>query len=378
VTFSIEDRTIFLTLAGSQAHGTAREGSDVDLRGVCVAPLSCRLSLYAQFEQHEGALGGGLSTVIDEHLEARGLMRPAKEIKTESVVYDITKFIGLCSNANPNALEILFANEQDWVFSTPWWKQIHDQRHRFLTKKIQQTFVGYAMAQLKKIRTHRSWLLAPPSQKPTRASLGLPPESTLNRDDQNRLEQAISEKIRGYGVADVEMPKATRLQVEERLNEFARDVLLTSEDELELRMGAVASHALEIPSQVISALNAERKYRAAMKQWDSYQDWKRQRNRARAELENKYGYDTKHAMHLVRLMRMGVETLETGEMHVRRPDAEELAQIRGGSMSFDELVELSIRLNEAMERARGQSGLPDHIDRVWADELAISLMIGHP
>ena len=31
--FPIEQHTIFLTLAGSQAHGTAREGSDVDLRG---------------------------------------------------------------------------------------------------------------------------------------------------------------------------------------------------------------------------------------------------------------------------------------------------------------------------------------------------------
>lgn len=40
--FSPERHTLFLALAGSQAHGTAREGSDVDLRGVCVAPLSLR------------------------------------------------------------------------------------------------------------------------------------------------------------------------------------------------------------------------------------------------------------------------------------------------------------------------------------------------
>ncbi len=37
--FPIEQHTVFLTLAGSQAHGTAREGSDVDVRGVCIAPL---------------------------------------------------------------------------------------------------------------------------------------------------------------------------------------------------------------------------------------------------------------------------------------------------------------------------------------------------
>lgn len=44
--FALEQHTIFLTLAGSQAHGTAREGSDVDVRGVCIAPLRLRLSLF--------------------------------------------------------------------------------------------------------------------------------------------------------------------------------------------------------------------------------------------------------------------------------------------------------------------------------------------
>lgn len=54
--FSLAERSIFLTLAGSHAHGTARDGSDIDLRGICVAPLSVRLSLFDGFEQHEGTL----------------------------------------------------------------------------------------------------------------------------------------------------------------------------------------------------------------------------------------------------------------------------------------------------------------------------------
>ena len=55
-----------------------------------------------------------------------------------------------------------------------------------------------------------------------------------------------------------------------------------------------------------------------MKHWDSYQTWKTHRNPARAELERQHGYDTKHAMHLIRLMRMGLEVLETGDLGVRR------------------------------------------------------------
>ncbi len=60
---------------------------------------------------------------------------------------------------------------------------------------------------------------------------------------------------------------------------------------------------------------------------------------AMAALEEKYGYDTKHAMHLVRLLRMGVEALRTGEVIVKRPDADELLAIRDGAWSYDEIVE---------------------------------------
>ena len=62
--FPLEQHTIFLTLAGSQAHGTARDGSDVDLRGVCVAPLSVRLSLFRAFEQYEGELPEPLAETV--------------------------------------------------------------------------------------------------------------------------------------------------------------------------------------------------------------------------------------------------------------------------------------------------------------------------
>ncbi len=44
-------------------------------------------------------------------------------------------------------------------------------------------------------------------------------------------------------------------------------------------------------------------------------------------------------MHLVRLMRMGLEVLETGVLRVRREDAEDLNAIRGGRMSYEELMD---------------------------------------
>jgi predicted nucleotidyltransferase len=241
---------------------------------------------------------------------------------------------------------------------------------------VQQTFLGYAMAQLKKVKTHRSWLLAPPTQKPSRNDFGLPEAGgTLSRDDQNRIEQSIADKIRSYGVDNIDMPRPARIAVQERLDAFCRDVLSASDDDLEEHMRAVATHALSLPADVVAALNAEKKYRAAMKHWESYQTWKRQRNPARAELERVHGYDTKHAMHLVRLMRMGLEILERGELLVRRHDAAELIAIRNGALSFDELLSAAAELEQHMRRAAARTTLADDVDHERVDRLAVDLML---
>jgi hypothetical protein len=48
--------------------------------------------------------------------------------------------------------------------------------------------------------------------------------------------------------------------------------------------------------------------------------------------------NTKHAMHLIRLLRMGEEILTTGKVKVKREDAQELLDIRNGALSYEELV----------------------------------------
>jgi len=379
--FPLDEHTIFLTLAGSQAHGTAREGSDVDLRGVCVAPLEVRLSLYGTFEQYEGSLPEALAAAVLPRIQLHPTAARALSVKTECVIFDVAKFVELCSAANPNTLEVLFADERDWVFETPAWRRLYEQRRRFLTQKVQQTFLGYAMAQLKKIRSHRSWLLKPPAHKPTREEFGLPAAGgTLSHDDQNRIEQSIADKIRSYGIDDIDMPKPTRVAVQQRLESCYRDVLAVSEAEpegalLDDALRAVATRALPLPSDVVTALNAEKKYRAAMKHWDAYQTWQRQRNPARAQLERTHGYDTKHAMHLVRLMRMGVEVLESGDLRVRRDDTHELLAIRGGAWSFDELLAHADAIRGQMQAAARTSSLPEDVDRGFVDALVFELAI---
>lgn len=375
-TAALDGTVLFVALAGSQAHGTAREGSDVDLRGVFVASLARRLSLFRTIEQHDGALDGAVGAAIHTRLRAHPTASVALSVKTESVLLDVGKFLSLCASANPNALEVLFADARDWMYETAAWERIHRDRHRFLSRKVRQTYLGYALAQLKRIGTHRSWLLRPPKAKPTREEFGLPGGATLSADDRDRIEQGVTERLRSWGLDTVEMPKSVRLELEERLRAFWQDLLEAGPLELDGRLRAVATASLHLPPEVAAALEAERKYRSAMKHWDSYRTWAASRNPARAELERRHGYDTKHAMHLVRLMRTGLEVLETADLRVRRPDSEELASIREGALSYDQLLALSTELQARMEAATANSPLPADVDPSFVDSLLMEIAPG--
>jgi len=48
----------------------------------------------------------------------------------------------------------------------------------------------------------------------------------------------------------------------------------------------------------------------------------------RKSLVEKFGYDTKNAAHLILLLRMGIEFLSVGVLHVKRHDAQELLEIK--------------------------------------------------
>jgi len=118
---------------------------------------------------------------------------------------------------------------------------------------------------------------------------------------------------------------------------------------------------------------AYRAYQAALKHWNQYQTWRKNRNPARAELERRHGYDTKHAMHLLRLLKMGAEILETGQVRVYRPDREWLAAVRNGLLTYEELLELAAAYEARLGQLYGCSSLPEEPDSAAAEALVVEL-----
>jgi uncharacterized protein len=90
---------------------------------------------------------------------------------------------------------------------------------------------------------------------------------------------------------------------------------------------------------------------------------KGQKNVHRAELEDKHGYDTKYAMHVIRLYGEAKELMEHGRISLPRPNRDELIEIRRGKYSLFEIRQLGTQLESEALAVRAKSKLPDEVDR---------------
>lgn len=113
------------------------------------------------------------------------------------------------------------------------------------------------------------------------------------------------------------------------------------------------------------------RYMADSKLYEHYQTWLANRNDVRSALEQKYGYDTKFGMHLIRLLTSGHELLQTGKMTLPCKNAELLMEIRNGKYTYDELVEMATALFHAVDDVR--SDLPVKPDYQRIENLVIGV-----
>lgn len=89
----------------------------------------------------------------------------------------------------------------------------------------------------------------------------------------------------------------------------------------------------------------------------------------RKALVREFSYDVKNAAHLIRLLRMGIEFLETGVLRVLRPDAEELISIKQGKWTLEQVKDEAERL---FARFKGiDSPLPEDIDLDAVNQLLV-------
>lgn len=342
----LSERTIYLTRHGSHAYGTNIPGSDEDFRGVAIAPREFYLGGLHKFEQ----------AVCNE---------------PDLTIFELKKFVSLASQANPNAIEILFVDDSDRLVVSAAGERLFAARDLFLSRRVKHTFSGYARAQLKRIDAHYRWLTKPPKAQPTRAEFRLPERTLIPQDQLAAAEAGIRQKLDSWSVDFLDdLPRDLREGILQKMTEHLAELQVCSDDTL----WQGAARAIGYDDNFIHLLDLEKRYAARKREWDNYQEWKKSRNPARAELEAKSGFDTKHGAHLVRLMRMCREILVTGRVNVRRPDAEELVSIRNGAWSYDKLREWADTEDAALEELAKASPLPKSPDIEAIDRVCVELV----
>jgi len=363
--FDLKKNTILLTVAGSRAYGMSQESSDVDLKGVCIPPQEYRDGFLYDFAQADKK--SDMEVFYDNLTEEEREKGAQGEV--EGSVYEIRKFFRLAAQNNPNVLDALFCRDEDIRHITFAGETLRNWAQSFISAKCRWTFGGYAKAQLKRIDSHRRWLLSPPDHKPTRKEFGLPDQTAIPQNQLAAAQAEIRKKIDSWEVDYGNMDEADKIYIQDQMAEHWAEMKVGSEEKY-----AAAARLIGYNENFIHLLEKERRYRSSLTNFNQYLTWKDERNKERAAMEAKFLFDTKHGSHLVRLLRMCREILTDGKINVWREDAEELLSIRRGEWTYDDLMVFVDEEEEKINEAFKISTLPAIPDKEKLNKLCYELI----
>lgn len=358
---------LYLGKAGSHAYGTNTPTSDDDFRGIFVASREFLTTPYYH----------------------RGEYSDPKQKDHKS--YEIAKFIKLYTDGNPNIVELLWIDESDILHSTPQYELLRKHRYDLLSSKLAFSFTGYALSQLKAMKNQSKWENNPQSVTPPRQIdyvnmvvnftidklfrinledyynhhrlvhyggnvYGLYNETGYSPFNENTFSLNVNAEEFEHTTPNGER-KTPKFIVKFNIDEYKRDLdvwtkywewrnlknkKITLYTLLEHELLARSSNSVH-EDNLVDECSIE----TVVEQDDMSSFIQTLKSNVLVELVHtckrhfdfkQEGTDLKNGMHLVRLMKMGVEILRDGVVNVKRPDAAELLAIRNGSWSYDELV----------------------------------------
>ncbi len=288
------NRIILMGLGGSYAYGTNNENSDIDFRGITLNLPSDLLGL-TEFEQYE-----------DEG--------------TDTVIYSFNKMVKLLLECNPNTIELLGLDDDQYLIKTELGQELLDNRFIFLSKRAAKSFGGYASAQLRRMQN----AIARDSMSQEER------EQHIYNSVKNALED-FSRRHEVFKNGDI------KLYIDDSDNpEFKTEIFIDANyKHLPLR---------DYENMLGAMNNVIREYDKIGK-----------RNRKKDD-----NHLNKHAMHLIRLFMMAIDILEKGEIRTHRTDDLELLRsIRRGDYQqedktfskefYDMLADYESRLEMAIK-----------------------------
>ena len=305
------------------------------------------------------AFGGSIAYGLDNEnsdVDLRGfylpsrrdllLVRDSEQVErhddlVDGVLYSARKMINLLAQNNPNTIEVLGLDKRHVLESSPAYELIMENTDAFISQKSAKVFGGYATQQLRKIKN----------------SISRDEEMKMSTEAvKGSMDRALSHFVDRYdlyadgmisvGIAD---PNAGAQGV--CLNATFQNLPITEVKGMCSELADIAKNADELSA----------------------------RNR-----KKEIGKLSKHMSHLIRLLRMGSEILETGRVNTYRENDRELllaikegmwiSENPDGSREIDdEFWDLFNKETERFEYARENTSLPEVANTEKVEEMIIEI-----
>lgn len=336
------DNLLVKHYAGSIAYGTNLPTSDVDFRGIYCDPPSNIITPW--------------SNPRSEH------WKDASE--EDTIITELHKYLEGYVNGSPNVMESLWVEESDIIQSSDAYTYLRSNADTLLSKKLRWSFGGYALGQMKRIKGHNKWINNPqPDVAPVRSDyFKLIQNFTTDKIFSSNF------NIHKYDKGCILIPYGNNIF---GIVCYIGGHIFNDDGSIrKVDYEALPDH-LKKDHPIFIVKLCEDNYKADKEIHYNYWTWKRNRNKCRSKMEELHGFDTKHAMHIVRLLRMCEEVLTDGVIRVKRPDAEELLAIRNGKWTYDELIEWSEHQDNKLTSLMKLSPLPDKVDLDLASRVLI-------
>jgi len=347
----LKDRTIFLSVVGSQSYGLATPESDYDFKGIAIPPKNYFYGFLENFNQAE-----------------------FKKPNPDCCIFNIVKWIDLAVDNNPSVIEILWTDPEFFVITSKYWERLLENRNMFLSKNIKHRFSGYGISQLRKLKKHYNWLNFPMKEPPKRSDFGLEEYFVLPRDQMQAAFAMIQKRLDGWN-PDFGVNDSARIDIMNKITDVMTEVCGASLYLEKDKLWKAAAVNLGMSTNFIELIQKEKEYKTRKAEWDSYVEWKKHRNNKRAELEAKVGYDAKDASAVIRIMKMALEIGSTSKVIVKRvDDRDQLLEIKRGEWSYEKVIEYGEKLYADLDSVYETSKLPDEPDRKFANKLCIKIV----
>lgn len=343
----MKEKLLFKTIVGSQAYGTNVQGSDIDYKGIYIQdPMDILTFNY----------------------------KPQIEVGKDECYYEVRRFIELLQTANPTVLEMLYMPDDCVIASSPQFDLIKQERSIFLTKKCLNSFGGYAVQQIQKARGLNKKMNWEKNAVTRRTPLDFcyvfnEGESMLLVD----YLQDVGYQLKYCGLAGVDHIRdgyALYYDVDSEYNGYDHSNIykgVASEDSNQLRLDSIPKG--ELPIAFIH-YNKDG-YTQHCNAYKSYNTWLAERNTQRYVDIEGHGQkiDGKNMLHCRRLIDMAMEIAQEGTINVRRPNAQELIDIRKGKVDLEKLLDRAeediLRMNEVYAKC----SLPDSVSMDACNDL---------